>query len=1334
MLNKIIIFVLVLLFSCELFAQVENDILEIDAEGKDLLNRAQIENLLKKVRRDRYHVYEDFSIDSLMIPGAVWRNYDSAGYYLKYMDWIWAIDSVSGDSVLATKIWILNHDYDSLGGGNKILARIPLEIKKDTIVTVDTLIDYVTTPVVSSYWNGSEYVYFMIDSIIRIDTIVTIDTLVTKDILRLNYIKPLIVVDDSLTVQIPARIPLVYNKDTIITNDTLIITDTLYNEYTSDFVTIIDTVLIPLDTLIKIDTLVTGDTLKLNYRKPLVVANDSLGLQLFAIAPIVFSMDTLIIIDTIINFDTLFINDTEYILTTLDTLINIDTLIVATDTISLNYKYPLYVKNDTLNVEVLAKFAKVPIVISCDTLITIDTLFDDDTFTITIDTAIVRDTLMLLYKYPLYIDNDSLTVSGKTIDSVVVPLVLKNKILSINQANTNTHGYLTSTDWNTFNNKVNTASNLGNIGHGLWYNKDANNNLTFKRINAGTNISITPSSDNSYLTISSSGGGGGGGEITTAGNIGSGVGIYSHKEGSELKFRTIEGGYNMLIGTQGSPIHTYHLHALTGQPQNLGIGYGIFKEKIDAGNISGIQDIFNFRSIAAGDNVTITPSDDDNTLIISAAGSTSSPGGGDGEVNTARNLGGMYGWYSNKFGTELLFKGVMGGNNVYIQDYGTYLSINSTGGSGEMNYINSVTSPLFSVINKNLNMQQASENTNGYLTSIDWNIFNNKMDKIPNGTAGQVWKMLDNYSQGWGTDLQGSGGEANYIKSVTSPLSVNSNGNLSIPVASGSANGYLSSTNWTTFNSKVTTAINFGGYNNNGVFLDKDGTNLRFKPLTSDNTISIVTHDDFYLKLNTIGVTGSYNIQANGSMMNFNFQDGLLKSVTPSSSNSPQMSISGFNFQDGLLKSVSAGQGQTEEWGPHIIVYEDSVEVDVIGIYDRQFIHIPFENWNDNPISYVATIENESVPNCISLIGDIDGIDRTTGTIAGNAQQQIINLRLTYNFNNARHILDSSNVVTANLVITPTNNSGFIHGDTLKIILKYYDPLLEVKYFSTLGDLSAMGMGRADFYFIPGSSLDMDYVYTRYCYIINHNNIINYNNVPIQQLRIGIAELTRFYDYAIWVGTPNDVRGLQIPTWNGVHPTRLPDGTLAEFPYPNFGSNSGGYLAAGDTMVIAIQDKRGPYGLSDNQFSYIPIEIMDSYGKGILIPVVSQGVGAAPMDGMSIDEWIEYMEGMKEFRTVDDEPVNRITLDELIHEKKLISIPDLSNLPKFELQKSPTLIEKLEQFENEVLIKLWTAPEPFPAEEETRSNKLLGHQKDVIYYVGFDGMFFNILNAAWKRR
>ena len=93
---------LIVFFICDLFAQIEDDNMKIIARPDQSLTYTQIKNLLKSVRRNRYHIYEEHSVDSMMVPGAVWR--DTSGY-LKYMDWY--TDS-TGEKY--QKIWILNND------------------------------------------------------------------------------------------------------------------------------------------------------------------------------------------------------------------------------------------------------------------------------------------------------------------------------------------------------------------------------------------------------------------------------------------------------------------------------------------------------------------------------------------------------------------------------------------------------------------------------------------------------------------------------------------------------------------------------------------------------------------------------------------------------------------------------------------------------------------------------------------------------------------------------------------------------------------------------------------------------------------------------------------------------------------------------------------------------------------------------------------------------------------------------------------------------------------------------------------------------------------------
>lgn len=80
-----------------------------------------------------------------------------------------------------------------------------------------------------------------------------------------------------------------------------------------------------------------------------------------------------------------------------------------------------------------------------------------------------------------------------------------------------------------------------------------------------------------------------------------------------------------------------------------------------------------------------------------------------------------------------------------------------------------------------ITIAQASGSVNGYLSSTDWNTFNNKVSTVR-------------------------------TISTTSPLTgggdLSANRTISIPQATSSVNGYLSSTDWTTFNNKFTNSMN----------------------------------------------------------------------------------------------------------------------------------------------------------------------------------------------------------------------------------------------------------------------------------------------------------------------------------------------------------------------------------------------------------------------------------------------------------------------------------------------------------------------------------------------
>jgi hypothetical protein len=102
----------------------------------------------------------------------------------------------------------------------------------------------------------------------------------------------------------------------------------------------------------------------------------------------------------------------------------------------------------------------------------------------------------------------------------------------------------------------NTASNVGASGYGI-YKAKSGVNLQFKNIVAGSNI-ILVDLGNEIQINAGTGGGGGGGEANTASNLGTfgvdGVGIYSAKVGVDLRFKRIKAGSGITLTEESNDI------------------------------------------------------------------------------------------------------------------------------------------------------------------------------------------------------------------------------------------------------------------------------------------------------------------------------------------------------------------------------------------------------------------------------------------------------------------------------------------------------------------------------------------------------------------------------------------------------------------------------------------------------------------------------------------------------------------------------------------------------------------------------------------------------------
>lgn len=160
---------------------------------------------------------------------------------------------------------------------------------------------------------------------------------------------------------------------------------------------------------------------------------------------------------------------------------------------------------------------------------------------------------------------------------------------------------------------VSSASNsiLG-IGTGTIFKGATGSDLVFKKIRAGTNITITNGTDD--ITIASAGGVGSG-ETNTASNLGTtGEGIFAQKLGVDLQFKRIRSGSNVTLSSDANSITVAtSAEANTASNSSSGTGAGnVFKSKVGSDLV--------FKKIKAGPNVVISDGADDVTISATLEG------------------------------------------------------------------------------------------------------------------------------------------------------------------------------------------------------------------------------------------------------------------------------------------------------------------------------------------------------------------------------------------------------------------------------------------------------------------------------------------------------------------------------------------------------------------------------------------------------------------------------------------------------------------------------------------------------------------------------------------
>jgi hypothetical protein len=97
-----------------------------------------------------------------------------------------------------------------------------------------------------------------------------------------------------------------------------------------------------------------------------------------------------------------------------------------------------------------------------------------------------------------------------------------------------------------------------------------------------------------------------------------------------------------------------------------------------------------------------------------------------------------------------------------------------------------------------IGITQATNSADGYLSSTDWNTFNNKQAALVSGTNIKTINFLSLLGSGDISLVAGLSGTS----PISASVGVGGSGNISISQSGASTDGYLSSADWNTFNSK----------------------------------------------------------------------------------------------------------------------------------------------------------------------------------------------------------------------------------------------------------------------------------------------------------------------------------------------------------------------------------------------------------------------------------------------------------------------------------------------------------------------------------------------------
>jgi hypothetical protein len=396
-------------------------------------------------------------------------------------------------------------------------------------------------------------------------------------------------------------------------------------------------------------------------------------------------------------------------------------------------------------------------------------------------------------------------------------LSLSTQQLSLQLATSGQNGALSSTDWTTFNNKENaiTAGTTAQYFRGDKTFQTLNTSVvpeltnlyyTEARVSANTDVAANTAARHNAVTLGTANGLSLSTQQLSLGLASAGVtGALSGTDWSAFnsKQQALNGtGFVKISGTTISYDNSTYLTTAAAASTYLALAGGTMTGNVNWGQTDrGITWAFNtdaayIKFFNTGDGDTdsrLEFATQDNNDEYFRWGHVPS-GGSFYESMRLRPIGSgsaeliVTGKIIKSGGTSSQFlkaDGSVDSNSYYLSSNpSAFIALTALSGTAPIQYNNTTGA---------ISITQASGSTNGFLSSTDWNTFNNKTSNV--GTVTSVAALTLGTS---GTDLSST-----VANSTTTPVIT-----LNVPTASATNRGALSAADWTTFNNKQNALTN----------------------------------------------------------------------------------------------------------------------------------------------------------------------------------------------------------------------------------------------------------------------------------------------------------------------------------------------------------------------------------------------------------------------------------------------------------------------------------------------------------------------------------------------